>query len=275
VKVKLWEKNLLKKSLNMFYLFLSAVAVFLSFVDLDARFKVIILALVVILSFLYHIYKWKKVNNLSQVNLKINNSDLEIKFGDIFDEESNKLIPMNEYYDTTFENRLISRTSIHGQLLDKMTNDEIAELDKELEDQSLNHLVEDNLERPNGKIRKFDLGTIIIYKKYFLLALTHFNNDNEAELTMNEYVRCLLNMWKNIDKHYNGETICIPLLGSGQTRMRDNTTISDSELLDIMIWTFRISKVKFTYPSKMKIILLPEKKDKFNLFKIKEDNYGV
>jgi hypothetical protein len=214
----------------------------------------------------------ESANKLNSIQLKINNSDLIIEFGDIFQEVENKVIPFNEYFDTSFENRLISETSLHGQYLKRIGEEEIELLNQEIELIPKNKIVEECVKRISGKETKFELGTILLREKFFLLSFSHFDDSNVAVLSSNEYVRCLLNMWSEINKIYNGESICVPILGSGMTRMTDNTVITDFELLKIMIWTFRLSKVKFTYPSKVKFIILPDKKDKINLFQIKEGN---
>jgi len=217
-----------------------------------------------------HYVLWKKANGLKTIVLKINNSELEIGFGDLFTEGENKVIPFNEYFDTSFEGNLISDESLHGKYLKRLNSTDT--LDSEIENIPSEKLVEDNVSRVIGKKKRYRLGTILKRTNYFLLAFSHFDENNMAYLAQNDYVACLLNMWSEIDKIYNQKTVCIPLLGSGITRIKDNTGISDQELLSIMIWSFRISKVKFAYPSKVKIVLYAEKADKINLFKIKENN---
>jgi hypothetical protein len=38
-----------------------------------------------------------------------------------------------------------------------------------------------------------------------------------------------------------------------------------------MIWTFKISKMKFAYPAKLSIIVHEDKIDKINVFSLKEE----
>ena len=45
--------------------------------------------------------------------------------------------------------------------------------------------------------------------------------------------------------------------------------ISDEDLLKIMIWTFRVSEVRFKYPAKLNIIAYSEKRDQINLLAMK------
>ena len=80
----------------------------------------------------------------------------------------------------------------------------------------------------------------------------------------------LIEMWNELDILYSQDTIVIPLLGSGTTRFKDYK-ISEQELLELILWTFKISKIKFTYPSKLIIVIHPSLMDKINLYKIKEE----
>ena len=124
--------------------------------------------------------------------------------------------------------------------------------------------------RKHGKKMRFRLGTICKNDDYFLLAFSHFDENNCANLTLQQYTACLMKMWSEIDILYGGKTVSIPLLGSGITRFKDHIEMSDQELLEIIIWTLKISKVKFTYPSTMNIVLPETKQEKINIYKLKE-----
>ena len=93
------------------------------------------------------------------------------------------------------------------------------------------------------------------YKAKVVAILHRLNDDNEAELLSNEYANCLLDMWKQLNKYYAQNTINIPLLGSGITRILDNIEVSNQELLEIMLETLKISKMTFKEPSQINIIL--------------------
>ena len=90
---------------------------------------------------------------------------------------------------------------------------------------------------------------------------------------MKDYIDFLIKFWDEIDIIYNGESVSIPLMGSGITRFKEYS-LSDQELLELLIWSFKISRNKFTYPSKVSIIIHSSKIDKINLYKLKRGNYG-
>jgi hypothetical protein len=93
---------------------------------------------------------------------------------------------------------------------------------------------------------------------------------NKAYLEINDYIDCLLNFWSEVDRVYAGRTVALPVLGSGITRFRGYENISEQELLELIIWTFKVSRIKFTYPSKAKIVVYEKKKDKVNLLRLKD-----
>ena len=70
---------------------------------------------------------------------------------------------------------------------------------------------------------------------------------------------------------YSGKTVSIPLLGNGVTRFKD-CEVNEQELLEIILWTYRISKVKFPYPACLNIVLHEGLRDKINLYRLKGEH---
>lgn len=68
-----------------------------------------------------------------------------------------------------------------------------------------------------------------------------------------------------IDKYYGQKDVCIPILGSGLTRINE-TTLTQQELLDIIISSYKLSPHKIKYPYKLYIVC--KKNDDFSLNKI-------
>lgn len=272
MKVNLFDKRVL----NLFYAFLSMVSVFTSiiflFVDIDEKYKKSIGLVMLILIVVIYIIIWAYLDFRKKIILKINSSEVEVKYGDIFLEESDlKVIAFNEYFDTLVDDIVISKKSLNGVFIQKFYKNNVDGLDKNiLEDNYLhNSVIEENCSRKIGKKVKYKLGTICSVNDYLLMALTHFDSNNKAYLEINDYINCLLNFWNEVDRVYAGRTVSLPILGSGITRFKNYENISDQELLELMIWTFKVSRIKFTYPSKIKIIVFDDKKDKINLLLLK------
>nr|WP_243240408.1 macro domain-containing protein [Clostridium cibarium] len=195
---------------------------------------------------------------------------MQIKVGDIFSQEGLKVIGVNEYFDNIVDNAIISKNSLHGRYI--MNNYEnTVNLDKEIEMDS--HLMElksgYNNERKIGKKQKYKLGSIFVDGEYLLTSFAKFDDKNRAYLYMNDYINFLLNFWNEIDIIYSGRSVTIPLFGSGITRFKEYDHITDQELLELLIWSFKLSRIKFKYPASATIIIHKDKADKINFTKLK------
>ncbi len=110
---------------------------------------------------------------------------------------------------------------------------------------------------------------------YLLVAFSKFDSNNKANLTMPEYLEFLINFWDNVNRVYSQKDVSVPIFGSGITRIKEHKNISDESLLKIMLWTFRISEMRFKYPAKLSIIIHEDKIDSINLLDIKAAQNGL
>lgn len=251
------------------------------FSEYVSKYRLEIVITFLIILFIYHLYSWNKANKLKSLHLNINGSIIEIMEGDIFgstnelsEEKELKVIAFNEYFDTQVDDNIISKKSLNGQLIKNILGNNVDELDRSIEKDT--HLNSKkcgiNKDRKIGKIHKYKIGTILKYHdEYLLTAFSKFNDENKAQLTLAEYIEFLMEFWNEVDRVYASRVVKIPLLGSGITRFNDiGNGISNQELLEHMLWTFKISRIKFNYPAKIKIILRAESLNQINLFKISE-----
>ena len=272
MKVKITDKKLWKNYFKWVSGTSVPVALILAFVDFNQKTKWIIgIDYLVVLVVLFVIL-WLMANGKTKVSLKINNSTVNVFYGDIFAQKGYKVVAFNEYFDTIVDDRLISENSLNGQYIRRYVHD-VTELDKIItRDRHIKETLYSvtNVSKKYGKKTRYHLGVVCKNGDYFLLAFSHFDEQYRANLTLQQYTACLMKMWSEIDALYGGKTVSIPLLGSVITRFRD-CEMSDQELLEIILWTLRISKVKFTYPSTMNIVLSESCKDKIDLYSLKEE----
>lgn len=80
-----------------------------------------------------------------------------------------------------------------------------------------------------------------------------------------EFLDCLSLLWEEIDKYYGQKDVCIPILGSGLTRINE-TLLTQQELLDIIIGSYKLSSHKIKSPYKLHIVC--KKNDDFSLNQI-------
>lgn len=229
---------------------------------------------IIILAIIYA-YMWYKANKLTHKELTIGNSNVIIKIGDLFQETDLKVIAFNEYFDTQVDERIIASRTLNGKFINEYVNN-IAELDKSIEDDSIlnSQRLTINTSRTAGKKQKYKLGSIHEYNGYLLTAFTRFDNDNRAFLTVQDYINCLLNFWDQLDIIYANRSVVLPLIGTGITRFKDcdnnSANMTEQEKLDILLWTFKVSRIKFNYPTELTIVIHSSIQDKINFYKITE-----
>jgi len=271
--VSFFNKELLKQysvCLSWIIAVYSFIAIFVKIENIGVLTAIIV---PLITAFFSYVLLLIKSNLMITRKIIINNSTIHLKFGDIFHETDWKVIPFNEYFDTQVDEKIIARSTLNGQFLKNHITDILA-LDNAIE--SNLHLKErkqfENIARTHGKKIQYKLGTIHIHEDYMLTALSRFDDDGKAFLNISDYFGFLMNFWLEVDKYYAGKSVTIPLIGSGITRFKDSTLINEQELLEIILWTFKLSRLRFAYPSCINIIISPDKKNKINLYELNIKN---
>ncbi|WP_339021827.1 macro domain-containing protein [Aeromonas salmonicida] len=233
----------------------------------------------IFIGFLALIYSgiWVWSNRLNKIDINVEGSEVTIKVGDIFSETGLKAIAFNEYFDTIVDNKIISESSLNGIFIKKYLGDPVSKLDRHIENYFFDksEKLESNPERKFGKTLRYQIGTICVYRDFLLAAFTKFDDDNKAVLTMPEYLEFLINFWDKVNNVYAQKSVSTPVFGSGITRIKGHKTISDEDLLKIMLWTFRISEMRFKHPAKLTIVIHKDKIGKINLLDIKSARNGV
>lgn len=271
MKLNIFDIRLLKSTGTFIMLegsILSVVAIFFNDYIIDKKIYFIIGILVV--AIVYHIMRWKHLRKSKELTLKIKNSTFKIISGDIFRQEGLKVINFNEYFDTLVDDKVIARNSLNGQfILNKVNN--VEELDKIISLSLKNTNIGENKKKKSGKKVKYELGSIVEYNDYLLTALTKFDDDNRANLSLKDYLVFLMNFWDSLDKIYANRSVCITLFGSSSlTRFKDTNDITDKDLIEIIIWSLKVSKIKFKYPTTISLVLTDDIMSKINLYELKE-----
>ncbi|MFA6400450.1 MAG: macro domain-containing protein [Salinivirgaceae bacterium] len=225
---------------------------------------------------LIYLIIWYRANNLINININIAESNVNIKCGDLFLENGLKTIPFNEYFDTVVDDKIISNKSLNGIFINRFFKDKVHELDNFIVENSDNSDIINNqyLRPQGGKNVKFKLSTIFVYDDFIITAFSKFDEHNRATLTMPEYIEFLINFWDRVNRIYAQKNVSVPIFGSGITRIKEHKNISDEDLLKIMLWTFKLSEMKFKYPAKLSIVIHEDKIGQINLFTLKSIELG-
>ncbi|MEA9418119.1 macro domain-containing protein [Aeromonas caviae] len=276
-KVSFIDRRVIENFLKITSAISATLSLVVLFVDIPTSCKSTYGWIFIGLLGLIYLAVWIWSNNLNKIDIDIEGSEVTIKVGDIFSESGFKAIAFNEYFDTIVDNKIISENSLNGIFVKKYFGEQVSELDSHIDNYPFDESekLDSNAERIVGKKLRYQIGTICIYKDFLLAAFTKFDNNNKAVLTMPEYLEFLINFWDKVNNVYGQQSVVAPIFGSGITRIQGHKTISDEDLLKIMLWTFRISEMRFKYPAKLTIVIHKSKIDKINLLDIKSARNGV
>lgn len=210
------------------------------------------------------IYFLKYLKYKDRINLKVRKNNITIKSGNIFKEDAWRVIAMDTHFDTTVDDVVISKTSLHGQLVLEHGDPD-----------SINAVVKKEADRrgispDENKKYTFPLGTAIPYKGkdgcYIMVALTELNTDFESHTKMAEYENTLMKIWRELNRVYAKYDLALPVLGSGITRF-DDAQDDPEDLLRCMLCTLNTSKTHFK--SSIRIVLYRSEDDQNQTQKMK------
>lgn len=270
MKVKIHNPVLWDKYLKSATLLISVLSLILLFVN-SPEYRLYTLIIFVIILISLFLIMWVVANGKKHLKMNIMGSDVEICQGDIFKcDDEQKVIAFNEFFDTDVDDYLVMKRSVNGRYISKYFDNNIDILDKIIENypNSSTRITEQNVVRISGKRNRYKLGTIIPNGDYLLLAFAKYDDDIGSYLEMDDYLSCLINFWKQCNRYSLGKTLVLPLLGSGITRFPGCAQISDQELLEMILWTFKVSSIKINPPHKLKIVLTKNRLKRINLYEV-------
>jgi hypothetical protein len=276
-KVAIFDPRILKKFWGAVAAAGTALSLLLIFVTIPEKEKIATGAICGISLIALYTYYWLSSKYLKEVELKIENSKVIVKSGDIFKQPGFKVIAFNEYFDTQVNDTIISHNSLNGIFINRHLPTTLTDLDNHIQNYQFerNEKIEINEKRLNGKKQKYDIGTICVYEEFILAAFSKFNEYNQACLTMPEYLEFLIKFWDNVNRVYAQQSVSVPIFGSGITRIKEHRNITDEDLLKIMLWTFRISEMRFKHPAILSIIIHKDKINQISLLDIKSARNGI
>ncbi len=222
---------------------------------------IVVLLLSIIINALYLHFR-------RRICIKGKNYNIQIEYGDLLKMRAcKKVISFDECFTTVVgeETPEIKPSSICGQYL---INNPIQDM-KSLIDKA-------NLKPAKSKSKyqnqnRYDSGKLVPNGDYLLMAFAKLDETGSGRFfSRDEFLECLSLLWKEIDKYYAQKDVCIPILGSGITRMDGESSgiLTQQELLDIIIYSYKLSSCKIKPPYKLHIVC---KKDaNFSLNKIGE-----
>lgn len=184
---------------------------------------------------------------------------IEISYGDITSiENGKKIINFDECYNVNVGDKPedIKPNSICGQYLKKYP----------IEKKEIHSLIKQTGILPSGKSRyknkiSYAPGTLIQRDKYLLMAFAKLDEKGLGYHTYESYLECLDILWEEIDRYHGTDDVYVPILGSRITRF--DKVLTQQELLDIMIASYRLSPKKLRKPNILHVVC--QERDGFSL----------
>lgn len=204
---------------------------------------------------------WLRIRN----SVTIENKDCKIivQYGDLLKcNNCKKVINFDECYTTEVGQapHQVKPTSLCGQYLSINPTINIRQLLEQAQIQPA---------RAKSKYQRkdrYESGTILPNGDDLLLAFVPLNESGLGVFpSYKDYVESLSLLWQELDKYYCQKDVCVPILGSGVSRFGDGSgrNFSQQELLDIMIWSYKVSPYKLKKPFTLRIVC--KKSDNFSL----------
>lgn len=215
------------------------------------------------------LYSYFQIRPSKSIQLLINNSfPLQIENGDIFAKKGVVIIPVNDYFDTTVDNRIIAADTIHGRFIEKFFKRKISDLDNKINTALRGEIPTDVPNRAEGKKKRYSLGTCAILDEgentYILVALTKFDENNHAFIPLSEYGTIIQKIINKSSITANSRPVYMPLLGSGQGGIQKSAQ---------RILSYTISQIEFcsnvSIPKGLHIVIHDLNKKGINLDNIK------
>ena len=222
--------------------------------------------LVLILLAIFALVYWLKLLIMNSVTIKNDDCKIIVQYGNILKcKKCKKVINFDECFTAEVGQapQQVKPSSLCGQYLTANPSVNIPQL---LEHSSIKPATRKSAYQ--GKDR-YESGTILPNGDDLLLAFVPLNESGLGQFpSYKDYINSLSLLWQELDKYYCQKDVCVPILGSGLTRFGEGSgrNYSQQELLNIMIWSYKISPYKLKKPCTLRIIC--QKKDDFSLNRI-------
>lgn len=228
--------------------------------------RVLCVIIIFVISFLGAVLKITCVEHV-EVDLE-NSRRAVLEFADLFNEDDQIVIPVNDSFDTIVDDVLIARKSVHGQFVIRYFENNTEYLDDLIKKALKGYKTEGSYEKEKlGNRDYYPLGTTITIqaagKTFYLTALTHFNGCT-VEPDLAGYYEAILRLFEYLNKMTAGKAVCMPLLGGGLARLGR----TKEHILENLLSILKMNKTAL--PDKIHICLDKQLKEQINLWKFKE-----
>lgn len=176
--------------------------------------------------------------------------------GDLFEQKASALVGMTTTFDT--EPGIIENGSVQGNLLHRIYGGSQTRLDAELASALTGIGPVGTITKP-GKEDVYPVGTVAVLNgegttRYYCVAYTCMDQHNRAQGTIRGILDSLDSVWDAADRNGNGEPICVPLLGQGQSRIPELTA---EVAVRLIAFSFLLRARRGRFSKELRIVVHP------------------
>jgi len=224
----------------------------------------VVAGLLSLAGFLVAIYEPREVS----FRLPNTGTTLTLKFANIFDEATDWIVAVNEYFDSTLGD-IVAATSLHGQVISRVYSGNEQNFRADV-DNALAGYQGVTEARTKGHPIRYPLGTVAIIKngphRIYLVALTKTDVlTHRANSTVPILWDALGEALAAVDRVGNGDPVAMPLVGNG----RASLNIAPQHLLRLIALKIVDAKRSHDLPRKMTINLADDCFEHLDIVEIK------
>jgi hypothetical protein len=269
----IFSKTMWKKFLRHFFICLGVISgiiqiITFSFSNLPSYgwstlFSAIFISIVIAV-----ILAWPK-NNFSE---SFSNPDVKIgiKVGNIFDQKGHLVIGFSDTFDTEI-GEVISNTSLQGQFLMSMYENNKMKLDSDLDALLQNEESSEDPTKTRGKNKRYKIGTVVALngqnRKFFCCAYSRMGSDLKATSDINNLWVALQNLWIKIRQEGEQKTIVLPVIGTNLAKVGG---ITYKLPIDLILLSFIINSRVEPISKELVLMIREQDKGKINMLEIRD-----
>lgn len=198
------------------------------------------------------------------IRIKNTNTTVKICIGDLFTQSGQKVISVNEYFDSDIGDS-VSPNSLHGKFINSVLGGHSPSFNN-LVQQSLDGQSYVEIPRKQGQHRRYAIGTTAVIPtakdKYYLVALSHTDtNTLKANADVVDLLTALIGLWKSVRIHNNGNPINVPLIGAGLS----GVGLPANQLIKVIVISILHETKKNEIADNINIIISPDRFEELNL----------
>lgn len=237
-----------------------------SWLDLNGNLYILLVFSAGSLLFVVHSFETRRIT----FKVPTTDSNITIKFGNIFDEESDWVIGVNEFFDGHI-GQVVAQNSVHGQFITKIFNGDET-LFREAMDAALVGVAKVATTRQTKPRDRYEIGTTAVVQngahKAFLVAMSHTDlMTAKAASTVPLLWDAMRGALQSVHAYGNGQPLAMPLIGNG----RSSVNIEPQHLLRLLVLSLVDFGRKVGLPKEVTIVVPEACFDVLDIREIKRD----